>query len=173
MEDSGSAWRLAHLRFPDDSDRPQRLADAVAAAGLGAAASGRRRAVVLVLGPGAEDASRFSPAEVRDYLALLGVPLAVWNVQVEKVEAQVRPEPDPMSPTAPASRPRQGAAAEAWGPAVRSVRDLGGWLAAHRELDRALRRQRVLWVEGRPAPGTLSLAPAAPPDLSLVGAGGG
>lgn len=173
LEDSGSAWRLAHLRFPNDSGRPQRLADAVAAAGLGAAASGHRRAVVLVLGPGAEDASRFSPAEVRDYLALLGVPLTVWKVQVGKVEAEVPRNQAPVPSTAAAPRARNAAPAEAWEPAARSVRDLGDWLAAHRELDRALRRQRILWVEGRPAPGSLSLAPAAPPDLSLVGSGGG
>lgn len=55
-----------------------RLADAVATAGLTAGAAPRRRAVVLVLGDGpAGDRSRFSIAEVRSYLAEIGVPLVV------------------------------------------------------------------------------------------------
>ncbi|HUO85825.1 MAG TPA: hypothetical protein VM617_00420 [Thermoanaerobaculia bacterium] len=58
----------------------QRLADAVAVAGLLAYGSGRPAAVVLVLADGAEDASAASPPEVRAYLDALGVPLYPWSV---------------------------------------------------------------------------------------------
>ena len=57
---------------------PRQWADAAAVAGVGAAARGRRRAVVLVLS-GAPDKSDYQPATVRDYLAALGVPLFVWS----------------------------------------------------------------------------------------------
>jgi len=54
------------------------LADAVGAAGLMAGAGPHPRAVVLVLGAGAgNDGSQFSPAQVRSYLAEIGVPLIV------------------------------------------------------------------------------------------------
>src|SRR5204863_4406612 len=57
----------------------QRLTDAVAAAGLQAAAGSRARAVVLVLGPDPKDESAYRVDEVRRYLADLRVPLLVWN----------------------------------------------------------------------------------------------
>ncbi len=56
-----------------------RIADAVAASGLVAAAGPRRRAVVLVLGNNVHqrDGSRFSPQQARQYLAEVNVPLLV------------------------------------------------------------------------------------------------
>lgn len=55
-----------------------RLADAVAASGLVAAAGPRPRAVALILGSKAErDVSDFTPAQARSYLAEVGVPLIV------------------------------------------------------------------------------------------------
>ena len=56
-----------------------RIADAVAASGLVAAAGPRRRAVVLVLGNNVHkrDGSRFSPQQAREYLAEVNVPLMV------------------------------------------------------------------------------------------------
>ncbi len=59
-------------------DQP-RIADAVAASGLVAAAGPRRRAVVLVLGNNVHkrDGSRFTPNQAREYLAEVGVPLLV------------------------------------------------------------------------------------------------
>ncbi len=60
------------------------LADGVGAAGLMAGAGPNRRAVVLVLGAGAgNDGSRFSPAQVRSYLAEIGVPLVVLHSDAE------------------------------------------------------------------------------------------
>lgn len=55
-----------------------RIADAVAASGLVAAAGPRRRAVVLFLaGRSGPDASTYTPAEAQAYLAEVGVPLVV------------------------------------------------------------------------------------------------
>jgi hypothetical protein len=55
-----------------------RLADAVAASGLVAAAGPRRRGVVVVLGNKADrDGSAFSAAEAQTYLAEVGVPMFV------------------------------------------------------------------------------------------------
>ena len=55
-----------------------RIADAVAASGLVAAAGPRRRAVILLLGSkAAKDASTFTPAQAQSYLAEVGVPLFV------------------------------------------------------------------------------------------------
>ena len=55
-----------------------RLADAVAASGLVAAAGPRRRAVAVILGNKADrDGSEFSAQEARNYLAEVGVPLFV------------------------------------------------------------------------------------------------
>ncbi len=56
-----------------------RIADAVAASGLVAAAGPRRRAVVLVLGNNVHkrDGSRFTPQQAREYLAEVNVPLLV------------------------------------------------------------------------------------------------
>ncbi|MFV2073232.1 MAG: hypothetical protein ACC742_11360 [Thermoanaerobaculales bacterium] len=59
------------------ASRP-RLADAVATAGLMAAAGPRRRAVVLILGSEDRgDGSRFRPEQARSHLAEVGVPLVV------------------------------------------------------------------------------------------------
>jgi hypothetical protein len=54
--------------------------DAVAAAGLRAAAIQRPRAVVLILGERPRDDSELSPPQVREYLSAIGVPLFVWSL---------------------------------------------------------------------------------------------
>ncbi len=56
-----------------------RIADAVAASGLVAAAGPRRRVVVLILGNkvSERDGSLFTPRQAREYLAEVGVPLVV------------------------------------------------------------------------------------------------
>ncbi|MFV2073134.1 MAG: hypothetical protein ACC742_10850 [Thermoanaerobaculales bacterium] len=57
-----------------------RIADAVAASGLVAAAGPRKRAVVLVLGNKADrDSSGFTAEQARTYLAEVGVPLYVFR----------------------------------------------------------------------------------------------
>jgi hypothetical protein len=57
-----------------------RIADAVAIAGREVHATGRRRAVILLLGAEAGDGSLYSVAAVRGYLRDLRVPLFVWTL---------------------------------------------------------------------------------------------
>ncbi len=101
------------------------LADAVAVAGLRAAAGKSRRAVVLVLGAKPEDASFHRPAAVRGYLRALGVPFLLW--------AEHRPKPDSWS-------------AE-WGPGE-PINSLDHLQRAVRNLRESLDQQLVVWVEG-------------------------
>lgn len=71
---------LDHVVPPGTLDGEQRLADAVAVAGLLATARDRRRAVVLIVSDSPEDASRFTPEQAAAYLGALRVPLLVWRV---------------------------------------------------------------------------------------------
>jgi Ca2+-binding RTX toxin-like protein len=103
------------------NDGEQRLSDAVAVAGLLAYGSGRAAAVVLVLGDRAEDASFAAPAEVRAYLAALGVPLHVWGVA--------------------------GGEPTVWGMA-RDVSILARLTSAVDDLRGELDRQRLVWLSG-------------------------
>lgn len=130
-------WSAVRTRWPAVEPAAQQLADAVAVAGLQAAARNRRRAVVLVLTTGRRDASQLEVAAVRRYLAALRVPLVVWTV-----DAASRGE-DPL-----------------WGP-VEDVSSYLGWNRAVRDLKRLLARQRIVWVEGNHLPHTLALGPAA------------
>ena len=106
-------------------------------AGLAAAEGGRRRAVVLVLGPRARDASRISPDEAIRFLGRLGVPLRVLSVG--------------------GGRSPEAARWRAAKPAIVS-RGLTGELETL--LDQ-LGRQRIFWVEGAHLPQAVSLGPAA------------
>jgi hypothetical protein len=107
-----------------------RVADAVAAAGVLAAGSQGRRAVVLVLGDERPDKSRFSAAEVRAYLAELMVPLIVLRAG--------------EGPDAP------------WG-AVKRIRSQSELTKALDEVAASLDRQRVAWIAGERAPAEISL----------------
>jgi hypothetical protein len=117
---------LLRAQFSDADSQPRQYADAVAVAGVHAAAGGRRRAVVLLLSA-RDDASDYAPAVVRNYLAALGVPLLVW---------------------APAGVSAADARAS-WGEVedVSSRKKLG---AAIEHLRQVLRRQRVAWIEADP-----------------------
>ncbi|HEX7151069.1 MAG TPA: hypothetical protein VF618_06240 [Thermoanaerobaculia bacterium] len=123
-----------------ESDRPVRRADAVAAAAVAALRGGNRRAVVLVLGDAAPDASRHDPASVRRYLQTIGVPLIVWSVgATPELEA-------------------------AWGP----VEDISSPPALHRATERlrkTLDRQRIAWVEADPI---AALRLTAKPDCAYM-----
>ena len=121
--DGGMLWFLTNVRYALRSEIPVRLADAVAVAGLHAAARDRRRAVVLVLGPEPPpaDSGRLAPQMTRRYLERLGVPLFVWCAGRER---------DPE-----------------WG-ACRDVSSAGKLDAATKELTTALERQRIVWLEG-------------------------
>ena len=134
-EASGSLSFLLTEGLPLAAPLPgrQRLADAVATAGLQAYASNAPRAVVLILGSNPEDTSRIKPEIAREYLAALRVPLFVWRV---------------------------GEPAAAWGESasVASPEDLRAAMGRVRE---ELRSQRIVWLEGRHLPQTIALSPAA------------
>jgi hypothetical protein len=120
-------WLLTQVQQTGESG-PERLADAVAAAGLLASGRNRRRAVLLLLGGGEADASRFDPANVRRYLGHLRVPLVVWSV-----------------------RPVDGDRASPWG-RVRDVSSCAKLERATMELFRMLDEQRMVWLDGAHLP---------------------
>jgi hypothetical protein len=141
---------LGRLSDPVGSAAPRaiRIADAVAVAALEAMTENRRRAVMLLLsGNETQDDSRYDADRVRRFLAAVRVPLHVWTL----------------------SRPAPGSLAAAWGPAaeVQSTADLARAVAALRaDLD----SQRIVMVDGRHLPQSISLGPAAR-DVELVAGG--
>jgi hypothetical protein len=144
-KDGGLFTLLGKHQYFESPRQEQRIADAVAVAGLQASRENRRRAVVLVLGRELPDASGYDPATVRAYLDFIRVPLFVWSLH---------------GPDTPMAR--------AWGGAedISKPAKLDEAVARLRtELD----SQRIVWVEGRHLPQAVSLAPAAAVDL--VGAG--
>ncbi|HSL84968.1 MAG TPA: hypothetical protein VLF66_19490 [Thermoanaerobaculia bacterium] len=132
-QDGGVLWLLTPAQQPPFSAAEQRLADAVAVAGMSASARGRRRAVVLVLSEEPSDASRLAPAAVRRYLGHLGVPLFVWSVG-----------------------PVSDEVAAAWGD-VRPVDRQARFRNAVEELSESLKRQRIVWIEGLHLPQAVEL----------------
>ncbi|MDP9121256.1 MAG: hypothetical protein M3O15_07790 [Acidobacteriota bacterium] len=138
----GSLLTAASSNGRNDRSRPQ-VADAVAVAGLHAAAGQTPRAVLLILGRQTpNDASHFDPAAVREYLAALGVPLFVWRMD------------------------QHGAPRAAWGE-VEAISSSGSMAAAYDRLLHEVGTQRIVWVEGRYLPQSISLAPARGGDKSL------
>lgn len=103
-----------------------RFADAVAVAGVHVARSGRRRAVVLVLGVDSPDVSRHKPRAVRRYLEAIGVPFFVWSL------------------TGPLPNLK-----EQWDD-VQDVSTLDKLNTATIELNRALDEQRIAWLATGP-----------------------
>ncbi len=139
----GVLWLLAAAQQPPFALDEQRLADAVAVAGMTSSARGRRRAVVLVLSEDPADASRFPAPAVRAYLDHLRVPLFVWSVGE------------------PSARMRA-----AWGEVTRIDRE-PRMRRAVGELERTLERQRILWIEGLHLPQDVALSDRAA-GLELV-----
>jgi VWFA-related protein len=113
----------------------QQLTDGVAVAALAAAQGQRGRVVLVVAGSDETDHSRYTPEEVRTYLARLNVPLRVWS-----------PEPDKVP--------------EGWGE-VESIANRARLFRAIRELRSFLDRQVVVWVEGRHLPHQVEVTEAA------------
>jgi hypothetical protein len=140
---------LTHKRLVSRAaaQRPLRIADAVAVAGLQAVAENRRRAVLLILGREVKDASHYDPARVRRYLAAVHVPLVVWSLY----------GPDT-------------ALARAWGP-VEDVSSLSRMKEAVARLRDELGRQQIVWLDGRHLPQDIALTPSATAaGLGLVAA---
>jgi hypothetical protein len=143
--DGGSlhGW-VTTVEPPADSAGPQRLADTVAVAGVTAAGSNRRRAVLLILGPQPEDTSDITPGVARRYLDRLHVPLFVWTIGSKPATVQ-----------------------ETWGEAI-EVKDPSTMAHASRELFRFLERQRIVWLDGFHLPQEIALDPRAH-GIRLVG----
>ena len=143
--DHGLPWLLDRAtRTP----LPQRIADAVAVAGVKAAAGGHPRAVVLIVDPATPDRSAFQPTAVRRYLDRLHVPLFVWTTAS-----------DPAGLTGD------------WGEvaSVAAWHDLQG---AVRRLREALDLQAIVWIDGGHLPQTIHLAPRVE-SLAIAGANPG
>ncbi len=104
----------------------QRLADAVATAGLLAAEGNRARAVVLIVDDHPRDLSQLPPGTVRRYLSKLRVPFRVWSTS-------------------------ERSAATAWGEATPIIenRQLA---EAIEELRQLLDRQHMVWLVGSHLP---------------------
>lgn len=142
--DGGLPWLLTRVEHPEQHPPEVRLADAAAVAGLEAAASGGRRAVVLVLGEEKSDPSRHSPASVRRYLEAIRVPFFVWSLK------------------SLATQPL----AKAWG-AVEDVSSASRIERAVEKLKAELASQRIVWVQGRYLPQEIALSGRVG-DLELV-----
>ncbi len=127
---------LAFLKPTQAAEGPQKLAEAVATAGLAAAAGGHRRAVVLIMVGDDPDSSGISPQAAVAFLQRLHVPLYVWS---------------PSNKT-----PRQGP----WGEVehIPSLRALSG---SYKRLSKTLARQRVVWLDGAYLPQSIELSPQA------------
>ncbi len=126
VTDLGPLFDTLTTAFSAEVEAPaarQQLADAVAIAGLVAAAGDRRRAVLLIRSGVAEDTSRFSPRIVRSYLRRLGVPLVVWSIAA------------------------MDGAPPAWGE-ERDVSSYERMRKALFDLSDVLKSQVVVWVEG-------------------------
>ncbi len=139
-KEGGLFWFLTSTRLLKEAGG-QRIADAVAVAGLQAAAENDRRAVVLVLGGEAKDVSRYDVSTVRRYLESIRVPLFVWSL---------------YGPAPP------GAAA--WTSPAEKADDISTPLKLERAVSRLraeLAGQRIVWLDGRHLPQAVALGPEA------------
>jgi hypothetical protein len=127
------SWLATHILSPEAALPGQRMGEAVAVAGVRAAAGGTPRAVVLVLSRNPVDDSHYQPPAVREYLRALRVPLVVWSIAGD------------------------GAAGE-WGEAA-EISDQGSLGKASKRLLKELRRQWIVWVEGCHLPSDIELDP--------------
>lgn len=124
---------------PPELNSPTRLADAVGVAALSAAAGNRPRAVLLLVATPHDESAM--PAEwVRGYLRALRVPLFVWA--------------------------KNKSIASVWGKAD-VLTNVGELKTSASRLTAAVARQRMVWLEGRHLPQTISLSPKAR-NITLV-----
>jgi hypothetical protein len=138
--DDGGFLRISQQ--PTEMAFPIHFADAVAIAGMAAHGTHERRAVVALLGETPGDRSQHSIEAVSSYLRQLHVPLAVWRFTDESTRSEW-PEARFVGP-----RPGDRKVPERFREALADLR-------------RTLRRQRVVWLEGRHLPQHIELAPAA------------
>jgi hypothetical protein len=147
-EDGGLLFLLATSTpaFGRGAPAPQ-VAEAVAVAGLLAAAENRRRAVVLLLADSDTDASRYTAQQVRSFLDAIRVPLHVWNLRGS----------------------RANAVSAVWGGAE-DVSTLPRLRSAFDKLTDDLESQRIALVEGRHLPRAVALKPGDA-AVQLLGTG--
>ncbi len=130
-KDAGWLWLLSRVHYERGIASDQRLADAVAVAGMTAAQRNHRRAVLLVLGDKPAAKGQLWPRQVEEYLEQLRVPLVVWQVGESLTESQ-------------------------WSN-VTLVDDLPALGRGLKRLERQVKSQRMLWVEGKWLPQELRL----------------
>ncbi len=143
----GTLFTALTAAFFKDLEAPmgaQRLSDAVAVAGLTAAAGDRPRAVLLIITGESEDRSQLPVEMVHAYLRSIRVPLFVWTPDAK---------PDP--------------ALAAWG-RVEEISSVHKMAAAIGRLRQSLSSQVIVWVEGGYLPHEIELSPKAR-GLELVG----
>lgn len=141
----GLRWLMTHISSPEASVSGQMLAEAVAVAGVRAAAEGTPRMVVLVVTGEDGDRSRLEPHSVREYLQALRVPITVWSTD-------------------------SSLTASGWGPVV-DISSVGRLGQASRSLVKELGRQWVVWIEGRHLPTDVEIGPGSR-ALGLAGVPG-
>jgi len=116
---------------------PLMMSDAVAVAGIRAAAGNGRRSVILLLGEAREDGSRFPVDAARRYLTSLRVPLYIWDL------------------SGPTAKVPPG-----WGDS-RPVDNVDDLARAVRRVRYQLEEQRIIWINGRHLPQDIELGPKA------------
>jgi len=129
---------LTTIFFPEEKRPPaeQLIADAVAVAGMAAAAGNHRRAVILLYSGEVADVSQWQPEIVRGYLRKLRVPLFVWSL------------------------PADGVSPSAWGE-EHDISTLANFRTGLYQLKENLHSQVAVWVEGAHLPGEIKLAKQA------------
>lgn len=132
-----SFLRLGKRAFLDEVPSPPRIAETVATSALAATRRERRRAVVLLLGSEAEDASDLDAPRVRRYLSRIRVPLHVWRV----------------------STGESGVIGD-W-PGAADASTIDGLGRAFEVLRADLESQRIVWVEGSVVPSAIEVSPKA------------
>jgi len=127
-------WLATHLWSSQAEESGQRISEAVAVAGVRAAAGGAPRAVVLVVTADADTVGdpHYQPQAVREYLRALHVPLVVWSTEGDR-------------------------RASAWGEATAAVSDRASLKNASKRLLKELERQWIVWVEGSHLPSDIEL----------------
>lgn len=135
-------YLLTHINL-GSAEAGQRIADAVATAGVQAAAGNRRRLVLLILGHRWTDESQLSIHDARRYLQSLAVPLVVWTTGA----AQSRTVSDDRVPIVMKTE---------WGKA-RNVSTITRLLESSTRLLDTLSEQRIVWIEGNHLPNAMHL----------------
>jgi hypothetical protein len=136
-------WVVTSLSPPGVRQDDQRLAEAVAVAGLKASGHGSRRAVLLVTTREPDDSSSHRGEAVRRYLDELGVPLHVWVINKDTTTRD-------------------------WGTGTKA-KSAGDITKASKALFADLDDQWIVWVEGQHLVNRIELD-GADLGISIVGA---